>query len=513
MGLQSFTLGLQSCRRFSGLFYGIWGCYSKNSYFYRADGNRSVAGLKKINNEKNLQLIFSALLILILQTSKAQYTKIFDFTGTVNGSAPSGDLISDGTYLYGMTSTGGANNKGVIFKIKPDGTGYVDMLDFAGTTNGKGPLGSLISDGTFLYGMTATGGAGDYGVIFKIMPDGTGYLKLMDFVYATSGSNPNGSLYYDGTFLYGTTLNGGAHGAGTIFKIKPDGTGYVNLMSFATTNGNGPQGTLISDGTYLYGTTTAGGAQSMGILFKIKPDGTGFTDIFDFAGMTNGSTPQGALLSVGNYLYGLTTFGGANSYGTIFKIKPDGTGYVDMRDFPGFPTGSNPWGSLITDGTYLYGMSRNNGAYNGTIFKIMPDGTGYADLYDFVDPNNGAGPQGSLFAIGNNLYGTTSMGGTSSMGTIFKMGISTGINEVNSEAKLNIYPNPATTTLTIHQATSSPNSQVIITDVLGNELYKETLAGIDKTIEISTWNSGVYFYEVRSGLPSPSSTRGKFVKQ
>jgi len=59
-------------------------------------------------------------------------------------------LISDGTYLYGMTQQGGDDNKGVVFKIKLDGTSYTKLLDFDGT-NGETPYGSLVSDGSFLY--------------------------------------------------------------------------------------------------------------------------------------------------------------------------------------------------------------------------------------------------------------------------------------------------------------------------------------------------------------------------
>jgi hypothetical protein len=42
-----------------------------------------------------------------------------------------------------MTVTGGISDSGTVFKIKPDGTGYVKLLDFAGSLNGKWPEGSL----------------------------------------------------------------------------------------------------------------------------------------------------------------------------------------------------------------------------------------------------------------------------------------------------------------------------------------------------------------------------------
>src|SRR4051812_16112494 len=107
------------------------------------------------------KLFISMLFILtFLFKGNAQYTTIFNFDGAANGSEPNGSLIFDGTFLYGMTMGGGTGCSGscggVIFKIKPDGTAYTIVLNFNGT-NGSKPHGSLISDGTFLYGVTAWG--------------------------------------------------------------------------------------------------------------------------------------------------------------------------------------------------------------------------------------------------------------------------------------------------------------------------------------------------------------------
>src|SRR3989337_1881819 len=108
-------------------------------------------------------LIFT-LSVAITPLANAQYTKLLDIDGT-NGSSPLGSLISDGTFLYGMTQWGGTNNIGTIFKIMPDGSGYTKLLDFD-DTNGSKPACSLISDGTFLYGMTTFGGTNMMGVVF-----------------------------------------------------------------------------------------------------------------------------------------------------------------------------------------------------------------------------------------------------------------------------------------------------------------------------------------------------------
>ncbi len=86
----------------------------------------------------------------------------------------------------------------------------------------------------------------------------------------------------------------------------------------------------------------------------------------------------------------------------------------------------------------------------------------------------------------------------------------TGIQGIPSTNKVFVYPNPANNTLNIHSQLSILHSQLIITDLLGTEVYKEMLTGIDNTISISTWSAGLYFYEVRS---NNSSIRGKFVKE
>lgn len=434
----------------------------------------------------------------------AQYSALLDFTNTnPNGSNPYGDLLSDGTFLYGMTWGGGTSGVGTIFKIKPDGTGYLKLLDFTGSANGSNPIGSLISDGTFLYGM-AGGGANNKGVIFKIKPDGTGYLKLLDFAGATNGDDPWGSLISDGTFLYGMTFIGGTNNYGTIFKIKTDGTGYLKLLDFAIANGSYPLGSLITDGTFLYGMTNSGGTSNLGTIFKIKPDGTGYTKLYDFPNASNG--PYGSLIYDGIFLYGMARGGGANNMGMIFKIKPDGTGYINLLDFAGLANGSDPRGSLISDGTFLYGLTAGGGASNrGTIFKIKPDGTGYVDLLDFSSVPNGRNPFGSLVSVGGCLYGMTSDGGlySYSQGTVFKYCIAAGIAENNIIATdFTIYPNPSNGQFQIqvnNKALAVSNEYKLeIYNVVGELVYSTSTfkRQISNGIDLSSQPNGIYFYSV-----------------
>jgi len=441
------------------------------------------------------------LLLLIDFTSrqaKGQLTTLLNFTGATNGSYPYGSLLSDGTFLYGMTTGGGTSGGGLVFKIMPNGTGFDTVLNFRGA-NGSGPVGSLISDGTFLYGMTQNGGADSVGTVFKILPNGTGYVKLLDFTGTTNGKNPYGSLIYDGTFLYGMTSAGGANGLGTIFKIEPNGTNYIKLLDFAgTTNGSLPFGDLFYDGTFLFGMTFSGGMNNDGTLFKIKPDGTGYVKLLDFSGAINGKWPYGSLIYDGTFLYGMTETGGTNNLGCVFKIMSNGSGYLKLLDFTGIANGSRPRGSLFYDGTFLYGMTRDGGANNnGIIFKIMPNGGGYVDLFDFAGTSNGSQPYGSLISDGTCLYGMTSQISIGSSGTVFKLAGAVGIKQVTSNyEQIKIYPNPTSDQFYI-EANATDNLNVDLYDVNGRHVFSTSVSD-KENINVAALENGIYTLTIKS---------------
>lgn len=405
------------------------------------------------------------------------FLKLVDFDYNTNGATPYGSLISDGTYLYGTALTGGPSTYGLVFRLKKDGSSFSSIRSFSNSAlTGGAPKGSLLYDGTYLYGSTTDFGANARGVIFKMLPDGSGFVKLADNDVGTSNSNPEGdlisvgstlygvksgngagaapfypgtifkintdgsgyaklhyfekesvqpsaSLFYDGTFLYGTSTGGGLFDYGTIFKIKPDGSGYTKLLDFIDTNGKNPYSTLISDGTFLYGTTLSGGANDQGTIFKIKPDGTGFNVVFSFSNPSTGIDPYSSLITDGIYLYGMASNAGGGSSGTIFKVKTDGTGFVVLHDLDYINDGGYPRGALFNDGTYLYGMTSQGGADGGwgTIFKIKPDGSGFTKLFDFDNSGSGGNPYGALISDGSFLYGLTTSGGTKNAGTMFKI--------------------------------------------------------------------------------------------
>ncbi|MBX3164627.1 MAG: T9SS type A sorting domain-containing protein [Bacteroidetes bacterium] len=450
------------------------------------------------------QLTVTAILIFSFSFTFGQFTKLYDFND-IGGRTPNGSLVSDGTYLYGMTYNGGVNGKGTVFKIKSDGNNFIKLLDFDGT-NGWNPRGSLFFDGEYLYGMTWHGGTnGGYGVLFKLKPDGTAYTKLYDFDN-TNGYCPNGSLYSDGKYLYGMTAGGGTNGWGVIFKIKPDGTDFTKIFDFDGVHGAMPDGTLISYGTHLYGTTHKGGSHGYGVIFKIKPDGTDCTTLFNFD-LTNGSFPNVDLVTDGIYLYGATSQGGANGSfvrnGVVFKIKPDGTDFTKLHEFVSVNS-PFPNGSLIYSNPYLYGTTLSGGAYNlGFLYKIKTDGTDYVKMFDFRG-TYGAHPLGSLISDGIYLYGTTSEGGAKGYdsgyngnGIVFKINkntVVTGIQELSSDnSQLKIYPNPVSEILNIELEIENVKTEIKIIDVLGKEVIQHSSFNSYNSIDVSKLPKGIYF--------------------
>jgi uncharacterized repeat protein (TIGR03803 family) len=171
-------------------------------------------------------------------------TTLASFNG-LDGSGPVASLVqgTDGNF-WGTTYAGGPNNDGTIFKIAPGGT-LTTLYSFQGGADGYGPKAGLIqaTDGNF-YGTNSGGGAdfGD-GTIFRITPGGM-LTTLYSFTGKADGGSPQAGLIQanDGNF-YGTTVGGGAHGFGTVFKITPGGT-LTTLYSFA----GGPTGKDPSQG-------------------------------------------------------------------------------------------------------------------------------------------------------------------------------------------------------------------------------------------------------------------------
>ncbi len=360
------------------------------------------------------------------------YTILHSFAGWTDndGSEPQGTLVSDGSMIYGTTAYGGAADYGTIFSIAPDGSEYTILYHFGlQTDSAASPTGSLVSDGSVLYGTTSYYGPNYYGTVFAINIDGTGYTDLHGFsAYPGDGETPYGGLAGDGMMLYGTTFRGGAIGGGTVFSLEPNVSSASVLHSFPAFIGDGalPYATVTLDSGMLYGTTVLNLAPSIsGAVFSLETDGSAYTILHTFGLQTgDGGFPIGGILSDDTRLYGTTALGGSGYFGTIFSLDPAGADYTIIHDFS-LLTGDGlaPAATLISDGTRLYGTTLYGGEdySGGTLFALNKDGTGYTILHSFgLQTGDGY----NLFINGlllsnNTLYGMTMFGGEYDSGVIF----------------------------------------------------------------------------------------------
>lgn len=218
--------------------------------------------------------------------TNGNYFALHTNTAATDGNSPLGALIlPTNGMLYGTMYQNGSNSAGTIFRINTNGGGFQVLHSFPATTSdGKNPVGSLVQGGDgALYGTTYNGGTNNFGTVYKINLDGSGYTVLYSFTNAPDGQNPAAGLTLgiDGS-LYGTTEKGGANGGGvgtdgTIFKINLDGSGYRKLYDFGALafDGVAPDAGMVrgpaSDGTVVfYGTASKNlGTSTYGTVFAL----------------------------------------------------------------------------------------------------------------------------------------------------------------------------------------------------------------------------------------------------
>jgi uncharacterized repeat protein (TIGR03803 family) len=236
-------------------------------------------------------------------------------------------------------------------------------------------------------------------------------------------------------YLYGTTQGcGPSGGAGAIYRMTRGSGKEKILFGF----GGGPGGATLEGGVVfdsagnMYGTTCCGGAYNFGTVFKLSPLPKGKwqeTVLYAFQGGADGYGPGTGKLAIdgqGN-LYGTAAGGDTQcdppgGCGMVFKVAPDGTKTV-LHSFSGGLDGQTIYGGVVLDGQgNVYGTTTIGGGSGcGTVFKITSAGS-KTTLYNFLCAPDAAYPQAGLTLDANgNLYGTTSLGGSLNMGAVFEV--------------------------------------------------------------------------------------------
>lgn len=277
---------------------------------------------------------------------------------------------------------------------------------------------------------------------------------------AFSGSQPGSAPIRgpDGA-LYGATSAVNVVTGGLIYRLAADGSEIDTLYQLRLEDGYSPFGGLVlaSDGL-LYGATSLGAASeanTSGTIYRLATDGSGFTVLHRFANFTglnangspintNGTNPESELVEGSDgFLYGVTRTGGPNGNGVVFKVGKDGSGFAVLHAFGPITSAANTSPVTNADGFaliaplvayadgYLYGTTTRGGTTgNGTIFRVRLDGTGFEVLHTFPalvasttsasTNSDGAVPLAGLTDGGDGrLYGVASVGGNTGNGTLY----------------------------------------------------------------------------------------------
>jgi uncharacterized repeat protein (TIGR03803 family) len=382
---------------------------------------------------------------LTCQIASAQtFTNLHTFSGGTDGGFAFASPISDPAgNLYGTTYQGGDHDCdpsnpgrgcGVIYRVDNAGNETV-LYSFRGLPDAEFPRGRLVRDAAGnLYGTTVSGGAHNRGAVFRVDSSGKETV-LYSFTGGKDGDQPYAGLVRDSAGnLYGTTLDGGnlacviqrtGAGCGVVFKVNASGKEVV-LHRFSGNDGAWPQADLLLDPAgNLYGTTYTG-TTNAGTVFRIDRTGT-FSVLHRFGAKNDGFGPRAGLIRDGaNNLYGTTESGGSSGQGTVYKIDKAGH-ETTLYSFTQGTDGFSPQGALVRDRTgNLYGTtmlggdpSCNGGTGCGAIFKL--DASGHESVLHTFEGSPGEFPQSRLVINGDGtLFGTTAGNDLANFGSVFE---------------------------------------------------------------------------------------------
>ena len=349
---------------------------------------------------------------------------------TTDGYGFTSELLLYNNEFYGISNFGPNNvsfggtsyGAGVIFKWNPLTNVYTKLANFDSLVGGL-PIGGLKLYNNKMYGVTNFGGLTSNGTIYEFDPSNNLISKKYDFA-TSSLSKPGGSLFFHGNSFFGVCNKGGLNNLGVIYEWHPLTNNFTVHSNFDISGGNLVQGSFTEFNTKLYVLTASGGALGAGTLIEFNPIGFNTSKQIDFGG-SNGASPFGEVLVYNNELYGTTRLNGANNAGTLFKYNVASTLYTKLHDFTGLD-GNSPYSNLYLLNNKFYGSTLLGGSANGGVVYTFNPSNNLVTKIEDLNGSDGNTGIGSLISFNNKFYGIDSLGGQFNKGVLYEFNIQTG---------------------------------------------------------------------------------------
>ena len=349
-------------------------------------------------------------------------------------------LDKDG-WLWGAMPNAGDYGQGLIYKVRPDGTGWESVFSFNGHDGSTGPVdGLLLTQDGCLWGVTNGRDEREPSTLFEFDPRNGNFTvkyESMDRrLTIRPVEGPDGQIW-------GTTN-------AAVYRFDRT-KGELKLVLELTGNGgpypgNGIRGSLVDDGRgYLWGTAAAGGRFNQGTVFKLHVETGKATTVVEFTGRSGafrGEQPRAALtLDQRGFLWGTTRGIGSNRRadhhdgGSIFKVHAETGAFTHVTDFidpPGAFQGRHPETALLMDGNgQIWGTTTYGGTHDcGTVFKLDPISAQLTTVVHFTSAKGnalGKSPRGHLLADAKGgAIGVCEYGGHGFLGTLYRVDLTSG---------------------------------------------------------------------------------------
>jgi autotransporter-associated beta strand protein/uncharacterized repeat protein (TIGR03803 family) len=205
-----------------------------------------------------------------------------------------------------------------------------------------------------------------------------------------------------------------------------------------------------------------------------------FTSLASLSGPSNGGPAAGVVLDAQGNIFGTTNGSGAFSSGSVVELSASSHTITTLASFSG-DDGSLPQSNLVIDQNgNLFGETQDGGldSFGGTVFRV--DGVTHAltDLVQTGPASQTSAPVGTpLFDSQGNLTIAALQGGTSGVGSIFKVAAGTNV---------------VTTTATFNGQNGAFPQGGVIADASGN-LYGVAQGGVGFSLANHTPGAGIVY--------------------